>query len=189
MAIFDSIECWIFSYFHSWTWPLFRLGRQRTLTPEDLYRCSKSDETSMWSERLKRFVMRKFWKPKRMIRIDWTFFTRKWESEVKNKKKPSLFWAVLLTFGPKLIMIFTTFGIYQVNFISDNYMHMPYLVLIYWWRTFWILIFKYFRELSFHWHKRFFSVQYWIFWAVKWKMRNLVTFPWLDFVYVPYHSP
>lgn len=44
---------------------------------------------------------------------------RKWESELKNKKKPSLFWAVMLTFGPKFLLIFMTIGIYQVSIAFD----------------------------------------------------------------------
>ncbi|XP_074596212.1 ATP-binding cassette sub-family C member 4-like [Brevipalpus obovatus] len=72
-----------------WTWPLFGLAHKKTLTSEDISNCSKADDCERWSNKLR----------------------RKWEREVKNKKKPSLFWAVLQTFGPGYLLLMSTLGI------------------------------------------------------------------------------
>ncbi|XP_074597589.1 ATP-binding cassette sub-family C member 4-like [Brevipalpus obovatus] len=72
-----------------WTWPLFHLAHERTLNSEDLYNCSEDDDCERWSTKLK----------------------RTWDLELERKRKPSLFWAVILTFGPRFLLLISTLGI------------------------------------------------------------------------------
>ncbi|XP_074600378.1 ATP-binding cassette sub-family C member 4-like [Brevipalpus obovatus] len=76
--------------FFTWVYPLFRLGRERPLSPDDLYQCSRDDSCEEWAKKLE----------------------KKWDKESK-KKAPSLPWAVFQAFASKYFLIHCTLGIYH----------------------------------------------------------------------------
>ncbi|CAG2109953.1 unnamed protein product [Medioppia subpectinata] len=67
-----------------WLWSLFIRAHKKDLEFSDLYRCPKSDETHRVRQKLE----------------------IKWDKQLKNKGKPSLFWALFASFGPELIVFY-----------------------------------------------------------------------------------
>ncbi|CAG2102834.1 unnamed protein product [Medioppia subpectinata] len=68
----------------SWVWSLFIRAHKRDLNFSDVYRCSKSDETHLVRHKLE----------------------IKWDKQLKSKRKPSLCWALMTSFGPELIVCY-----------------------------------------------------------------------------------
>jgi len=44
-------------FLSSWTWPIFRIGYHKDLEYDDLYTCSKYDESDLIGEKLQRLVV------------------------------------------------------------------------------------------------------------------------------------
>ncbi|CAG2104027.1 unnamed protein product [Medioppia subpectinata] len=68
----------------SWVWSLFIRAHKKNLEFSDLYRCPKSDETHLVRHKLQ----------------------IEWDNQLKSKGKPSLYKALIASFGPELIILY-----------------------------------------------------------------------------------
>ncbi|CAG2114053.1 unnamed protein product [Medioppia subpectinata] len=68
----------------SWLWSLFIWAHKKDLDFSDLYRCPESDETHRVRQKLE----------------------INWDKQLKSKGNPSLYWALIASFGPKLIVLY-----------------------------------------------------------------------------------